>query len=109
MEEDTVTEKTDPLAMICTLPAGVRAERRIEIAAMLASRTGFTRHSDGVELQWVYSEETAHTLLEFVLFERQCCNRFSYELGFPPPHESITLRLRAAPEQVEALQAFYCC
>jgi hypothetical protein len=32
---------------------------------------------------------------------------FTYELGFPPPHDRITLRMRAAAEQVESLQAFY--
>jgi hypothetical protein len=61
-----------------------------------------------VELLWGFSEEIARSLLEFVLFERTCCNSFSYELGFAPPHNQVTLRMRASAEQVEALQALYC-
>jgi hypothetical protein len=91
----------------CTLPEGALAARRAAIQQLLKSRTAVTRHPDGVELAWTLSEETARTLLDFVLFERVCCETFTYELSFPPPHDRITLRLRAPAEQVEALQAFY--
>jgi hypothetical protein len=100
-------KQADPLAMVCALPEGDRAQRRIEIQALLQNRTAFTRHPDGVELEWTFSEETARSLLEFIFFERSCCKTFSYELGFLPPHNTVNLRLRASPEQVEALQAFY--
>jgi hypothetical protein len=96
------------MGMRCTLPEGALAQRRLEIQELFKGRTAVTRHSDGVELQWTFSEETARTLLEFVFFERVCCKTFTYELGFPPPHDRITLRLRAPVEQVETLQAFYC-
>jgi hypothetical protein len=46
-------------------------------------------------------------LLDFVLFERACCKTFAYELSTAPPHDRISLRLRAPAEQVEALQALY--
>jgi hypothetical protein len=101
-------EKADPMALVCALPEGDRAQRRIEIQALLQTRTAFTRHPDGVELEWQFSEETARSLLEFILFERTCCESFSYELGFLPPHNTVRLRLRASTEQVEALQALYC-
>jgi hypothetical protein len=55
----------------------------------------------------MFSEETARGLLDFILFERICCKTFAYELSFPPPHDRITLRLRAPAGQVETLQAFY--
>jgi hypothetical protein len=92
----------------CTLPEGALAARRVAIQELLKNRTAFTRHPDGVELEWTFSEETARTLLDFVFFERVCCNAFAYELSFPPPHDRVTLRVRAPTEQVEALQAFYC-
>jgi hypothetical protein len=91
----------------CTLPEGALAERRVAIQELLKNRTAFTRHADGVELEWAFSEETARTLLDFVFFERVCCNAFVYELSFSPPHDRVTLRVRAPIEQVEALQAFY--
>ena len=93
--------------MLCTLPEGALAQRRIEIQELFKGRTAVTRHADGVELEWTFSEETARALLEFILFERACCQTFTYEIRSSPPHERITLRLRAPAEQVEALQAFY--
>ena len=101
-------EKADPMALVCALPDGDRAQRRSEIQTLLQNRTALTRHPDGVELQWEFSDETARSLLDFILFERACCKTFTYELSFSPPHSSVTLRLRASSQQVEALQAFYC-
>jgi hypothetical protein len=92
----------------CSLPEGALAARREAIQALFNTRTAVTRYPDGVELEWAFSEETARTLLEFVFFERVCCNAFAYELSFPPPHDRVMLRVRAPIEQVEALQAFYC-
>ncbi len=94
------------MALVCALPDGDRAQRRSEIQTLLQNRTAFTRHPDGVELR--FSEETARSLLDFILFERPCCKTFTYELRFAPPHNQITLRMRASAEQVEALQALYC-
>jgi hypothetical protein len=94
--------------MICTLPEGELRQRRIEIQALLSQRTALTRHPDGVELAWPFSEELARGLLDFILFERGCCQTFSYELRSSPPHDTLSLRLRASPEQVEALQSLYC-
>ncbi len=101
-------EQSDPMALVCTLPDGDQAQRRSEIQALLQNRTALTRHPDGVELEWEFSEETARSLLDFILFERTCCKTFTYELGFAPPQNRITLRMRASAEQVEALQALYC-
>ena len=101
-------EKADPMALVCALPVGDRAQRRSEIQPLLQNRTAFTRHPDGIELQWEFSEETARSLLDFIFFERTCCKTFSYELRFAPPQTRVTLRMRASAEQVEALQALYC-
>ena len=96
------------MGLVCALPEGERAQRRVEIQSLLHNRMAFTRHPDGVELTWEFSEEITRTLLDFVLFERTCCKSFSYELGFAPPQTQVTLRMRASAEQVEALQALYC-
>jgi hypothetical protein len=100
-------DDVDPLALVCTLPAGVRSERRGEIQTLLETRTAFTLHPDGIELVFKFSEQAARMLLDFVFFERQCCNSFQYELSFSPPHDGVTLRLRAPAPQVAALQTFY--
>ncbi len=102
-------EQPDPMGLICALPEGERAQRRVEIQSFVTkSDRAFTLHPDGVELAWEFSEEIARSLLEFVLFERTCCKSFSYEIGFAPPQTQVTLRMRASAEQVEALQALYC-
>jgi hypothetical protein len=108
LTEGSFMEKADPMALVCALPEGDRAQRRIEIQTLLQKRTAFTLHPDGVELEWGFSEETARSLLDFILFERSCCQTFSYELRFAPPHNRVALRMRASAEQVEALQALYC-
>jgi hypothetical protein len=93
--------------IVCTLPKGAMAQRRIEIHALFETRTKLTHHPDGLELEWIFSEEAARYLLDFILFERACCKTFTYELSTAPPHDRITLRLRAPAGQVEALQALY--
>jgi hypothetical protein len=96
------------MTIVCTLPEGDLRQRRIEIQALFSQRTALTRHPDGVELEWPFSEEIARNLLDFILFERSCCQSFSYELRSSPPHDAVALRLRAAPEEVEALHSLYC-
>jgi hypothetical protein len=96
------------MTIVCTLPEGDLRQRRIEIQGLFAQRSALTRHPDGVELAWPFSEEIARSLLDFILFERSCCRSFTYELRSSPPHDTITLRLRASPEEVDTLQALYC-
>jgi hypothetical protein len=101
-------KQADPMALVCALPEGDRAQRRIEIQSLLQNRRALTPHPDGVEMEWDFSEDAARGLLDFILFERSCCETFTYELRFVPPHNTVTLRMRASEEQVEALQALYC-
>jgi hypothetical protein len=101
-------KQADPMALVCALPEGERAQRRIEIQLLLQNRRALTRHPDGVEMEWDFSEDATRSLLDFIFFERSCCATFTYELRFAPPHDRVTLRMRASAEQVEALQALYC-
>jgi hypothetical protein len=108
LEVITPVKRDDAMNIICTLPEGELRQRRIEIQALFSRRRELTRHPDGLELAWPFSEEIARSLLDFILFERGCCQSFSYELRSSPPHDILHLRLRASFEQVEALQALYC-
>jgi hypothetical protein len=102
-----MNENDDSMALICTLPEGLQAGRRNEIQRTFESHTDFRIAADGVEIDFAASENTARTLLDFILFERLCCKSFSYEFGFGPPHSRVTLRVRAVGEQVATLQALY--
>ncbi len=53
------------------------------------------------------ADDTARALIEFVLAERRCCPHFTYELGFAPDHQRVTLRLRAGGANLAALRTIY--
>jgi hypothetical protein len=100
-------KQPDPMQIVCALPKGDQAQRRVEIQNLLESRASFVCQVDGVEVQWAFSVETVRGLLDFILFERTCCSTFTYELRFAPPHTAVSLRVRASTGQVEMLQALY--
>ena len=102
-----MSDSEEAMALVCTLPKGLQSERRIDIQRVFEGHRAFRAIAHGVEVDFGASEEIARTLLDFVLFERVCCNSFTYELRFETPHRVITLRLTAAEEQVAALQALY--
>lgn len=97
--------------MVCSLGTPEFSARRAEIQLLLNEATCVSALDDGVEMKFVGSADVAHTLLDFILFERVCCSGLSYELRSKPDHSQLTLRLslgqNAAPEQVKSLQAMY--
>jgi hypothetical protein len=95
------------LDKVCSMPPAEREPRRARMHDLVARTTGWAPRHDGVVLQFAGSADTARTVLEFVLAERQCCPHFTYELGFAPDHQRVTLRLRANGAFVALLKAIY--
>ena len=93
--------------MICTLPAPEFRQRRVEIQSYLDAAAAITRLPDGVELSFAPSPELAHSLIDFILFERACCRSLTYELRSEPDHSRLTLRLTAPAADVKSLHAMY--
>jgi hypothetical protein len=95
------------LDQVCSMPPLQGQERRERIHDLLARATAWASREDGVFLEFPGTEDTARTLLEFVLAERRCCAHFAYELGFAPDDQRVTLRLRASGAYVAPLKTIY--
>jgi hypothetical protein len=78
-----------------------------EVKTLLARATARRAADDGVIIEFPGDDATARTVLEFVLAERRCCARFTYEISFAPPNEQLTLSLRAAGPYLPALKAIF--
>jgi hypothetical protein len=91
-------------ALMCTLPDGHAASRRKEVGRLVAKATHTKNVADGVELEYPGDDETARALLDFVMFERQCCAQLSFELRFVPEHTTTLLRITGAPDVVGAIR-----
>jgi hypothetical protein len=95
------------LDQVCNILPLEGQERRERIRDLLARATAWASREDDVFLEFPGTEDTARTLLEFVLAERRCCTRFTYELGFAPDDQQVTLRLRASGAYLAPLQTIY--
>lgn len=91
-----------PLQLVCT-----DLGRLPEVKTLLGRATDRRATDDGVILEFAGDDATARTVLDFVLAERRCCAQFTYEISFAPPHERVTLRLRAAGLYLAALKALF--
>jgi hypothetical protein len=95
------------LALVCVLGPLDRATRLTIVRDVLGRATGWAEQEDGVLLNFPDGEAIVRTLLEFVLTERRCCPHFTYELGFVPDHQGVTLRMRASGAYLTSLTALY--
>jgi hypothetical protein len=95
------------LALLCSLPAPELRERRAEIQAFLEQATRVARLADGVEVEFTASNEVAHALTDFILFERVCCSSITYELRSQPERSGLILRLTGPAEQIDSLRAIF--
>ncbi len=86
-------QKEIPLA--CSLPEQALVSRRDELNASIFRDYRQTQElTDGYAFQYPGSPEWITKLAEFVAFERQCCQFFTFELVFEPQQGPIWLRLR---------------
>jgi len=92
--------------LACTLSAPDFALRRAEIQTFIDKAGSVQTRPDGVSHTFRNTAEFAHSLLEFIRFEQQCCSTITYELRVEPPHTELTLRLRAPAAMVSPVQSF---
>jgi hypothetical protein len=94
---------TTPIA--CTLDMNSQGERHEEIKEQLFSRQlSVEELPDGYAYRFPGEPEIMQRLAEFVLFERQCCPFFTFELIFEPDQGPATLRLRGPAGTKEFLE-----
>jgi hypothetical protein len=95
MASDLTTDTASDLPLACTLSAAELRERGDEVVAPLFAHVQRMEETpDGYCFAFPAEVEGVRDLLEFILSERDCCPFFTFELGFPSPHESVWLTLR---------------
>ena len=95
MASDLTPELTSDLPLACTLSAAELRERGDGVVGPLFARVQRIEETpDGYCFAFPAEAEGVRDLMEFILSERDCCPFFTFELGFPSPHESVWLTLR---------------
>jgi hypothetical protein len=95
MASDLTPETASDLPLACTLSAAELRERGEDVVAPLFARVQRMEETpDGYCFAFPAEADGARDLLEFILSERDCCPFFTFELGFPSPHELVWLTLR---------------
>jgi hypothetical protein len=95
------------LALVCSLPADSRHERRISMNAVVSQATSRHELENGVSFLFENSDDIARSLFDLVLAERHCCAQFRYSILFAPEHQPIELRVEAAGPSVWLLKKLF--
>lgn len=95
------------MALVCSVPAPGRGERRVSVQAVVSQATSFDEVENGVLFRFENSDDVARLLLDLVLAERRCCARFSYSMMFQPEHQAIELRVEGAGDLIQPLKDLY--
>lgn len=103
MSDETKSERGKP-PVACKLPGLEEARRRGEIRKVFEGCLRADELEDGYEFPFPGSGEWAARLTELVVFERECCPFFAFELVFEPEGGPISLRVRG-PEGVKDIVA----
>src|SRR5215213_2646544 len=97
----------EALALVCNLPGDSQAARSVDVSEVLASAMSAKSLADGVELSFPNTDDTASSIFNLVLAERNCCPQFQYEIVFEPNHSALQLRVKATGELVQPLKNLY--
>ena len=93
-------------ALSCALAASETDRRRVETAALFEKAISCEWIVDGARVSFAPTEDMARAVLDFVLMERTCCSRLSYQIESTAPHDRIALVLRGPAALVEAIRAW---
>ena len=103
--ENTVDQAAQETPIACTLSAAELAARGDDVQQLIAQATETRELADGYALSYPGTAEWGATLLEFIRFERECCQFFTFELRFEPALGPIWLSIRGAEGVKEMLAA----
>ncbi len=90
------------LPLACSLSGPEQAKRSGEMEKILEGCLRVEELENGYEFSFPGSEEWVLRLMEFIVFERECCPFFAFELVFEPGDGPIRVR---GPEGVKDLVA----
>jgi hypothetical protein len=93
---------TGEVPLACTLTESELTTRSVEVKDLFKHVQQVDELADGYALRFPGDDTWANTLVQFITFERACCNFFRFALVFEPKQGSIWLHLRG-PEGVKAI------
>ena len=102
--ESTAERDRRSLPLACSLSGPQQALRQEEIGKIFEECLRVDELEDGYEFGFPGSARWATKLTEFIVFERECCPFFTFDLLFEPGGGPIRLRVRG-PEGVRDLVA----
>jgi len=84
--------KETPIA--CELSGSGQAKREAELARTFDDALGHSELDDGHEITFAGERARIESLVELILFERECCPFLRFDLSFAPNSGPVTLRVR---------------
>lgn len=90
----TIVETNAETPIACTLSETARIERYDANAEIFAHTEEMRELPDGYAFRFPANAEWATKLTAFILFERECCAFFTFELVFAPNRGPLWLQLR---------------
>lgn len=93
--------------LVCALPSAELASRRKEVQEFVERAQSIMSIPYGLQFVFPNTNEIAHALVDFILFEQKCCAAVSYELQSIPPHGEIVLQLHASGTLLASLHNLY--
>ncbi len=101
MQQD-VEVLTEDMPIACTLTETQLVARTQEVNDLFKHVQEIKELADGYALRFPGTETWANELVQFITFERACCQFFTFALTFEPKQGSIWLDIRG-PEGVKAI------
>ena len=103
MKDKTVNNRKLPIA--CLLPNHEQAKRREKIANDIFNEAEKIRElRDGFSFRYPGTNEWISTLSEFIMFERNCCPFFTFELLFASNTGPVYLHIRGSKHAKEFIK-----
>jgi hypothetical protein len=100
--EQNVELITDDIPLACTLSETELVTRGVEVKDLFEHIQQVNELDDGYALQFPGTDTWANDLLQFISFERACCQFFTFALVFEPKQGPIWLHTRG-PEGVKTI------
>ena len=94
------------VSIVCLLDEQERVRRTAEVLDLFKRRLATHELTDGFEVE--FPADTAASVLDFILFERECCPFFDFALQFEADQGPMRLRIGGPPgakEMIEELLA----
>ena len=99
---------TVDIPIACALSDADLARRRAEIAAgVFAQVEAVEELPDGFAFRFATTNESARELLDFMLYERECCAFLNFELVFERGHGATWLRMRGGEDVKSFVRAAF--